>query len=55
MTMRLAFVPGATPDKWARNWRDRFRESLELIPVEQDEQRLEGGLRDDLSDAHCPV
>ncbi|QCX27527.1 LysR family transcriptional regulator substrate-binding protein [Nocardioides jishulii] len=39
MTLRLAFVPGATPDKWARAWRDRSREPLELVPIEQDEQR----------------
>lgn len=38
MTLRLAFVPGATPDKWARGWRDRFREPLELLPVEEAEQ-----------------
>lgn len=48
MTLRLAFVPGATPDKWARNWRDRFREPLELLPVEEADQRrvLDDGTAD---------
>lgn len=39
MTLRVAFVPGATPDKWARAWRDRFTEPLELVPIEEPEQR----------------
>lgn len=39
MTLRLAFVPGATPDKWARAWRDRFPEGLTLLPVEEHDQR----------------
>ena len=29
-------MTGATPDKWARTWRDRSKERLELVPVEQD-------------------
>ncbi|GGD25757.1 LysR substrate-binding domain-containing protein [Nocardioides daphniae] len=56
MTMRLAFVPGATPDKWARAWRDRFREPLELVAVEEDDQRqvlLDG--RADLVLARLPL
>ncbi|WP_244928237.1 LysR substrate-binding domain-containing protein [Nocardioides sp. W7] len=40
---RVGFVTGATPDKWARTWRDRSRIPLELVPVEQHEQ--EDGLR----------
>ncbi len=32
---RLGFVTGATPDKWARTWRERRREPLELVPLEQ--------------------
>lgn len=40
---RVGFVTGATPDKWARTWRDRRRDPLELVPVEQDVQ--ETGLR----------
>jgi DNA-binding transcriptional LysR family regulator len=32
---RLGFVTGATPDKWARTWRERRRASLELVPLEQ--------------------
>nr|WP_216653823.1 LysR family substrate-binding domain-containing protein [Nocardioides sp. zg-DK7169] len=41
---RVGFVTGATPDKWARAWRERSRVPLELVPVEEDEQ--EAGLRD---------
>lgn len=37
-TLRIGFVTGATPDKWARHWRDRRRERLELVPVSQEEQ-----------------
>lgn len=38
MTFTIAFVTGATPDKWARIWRARSRERLELVPVGEDEQ-----------------
>lgn len=38
MTFRVGFVTGATPDKWARTWRDRSREALELVPVTEAEQ-----------------
>jgi DNA-binding transcriptional LysR family regulator len=38
MTFRVAFVTGATPDKWARAWRERSDEPLELVPVEEDVQ-----------------
>ena len=44
MTFTIAFVTGATPDKWARIWRDRERERLELVPVEQPQQL--DGVRD---------
>ncbi|WP_323792244.1 LysR family transcriptional regulator substrate-binding protein [Nocardioides sp.] len=37
---RLAFVTGATPDKWARTWRERRRDPLELLPVAEDEQEV---------------
>ncbi|MER7556585.1 LysR family substrate-binding domain-containing protein [Nocardioides sp. NPDC126508] len=41
MTFTVGFVTGATPDKWARIWRDRSRERLELVPVtEEDQERL---------------
>jgi DNA-binding transcriptional LysR family regulator len=45
VTFRLGFVTGATPDKWARTWRDRSRERLELVPLTEDEQEpaLRGG------------
>jgi DNA-binding transcriptional LysR family regulator len=36
---RVGFVTGATPDKWARTWRERYaRDPLELVPVEEDAQ-----------------
>jgi DNA-binding transcriptional LysR family regulator len=41
---RLGFVTGATPDKWARTWRDRSRVRLELVPVEEPYQL--DGVRD---------
>ncbi|MGA8256082.1 MAG: LysR family transcriptional regulator substrate-binding protein [Nocardioides sp.] len=41
----VGFVTGATPDKWARSWRDQRREPLDLVPVTQVEQesRLRSG------------
>jgi DNA-binding transcriptional LysR family regulator len=36
--LRIDFVTGATPDKWARHWRERRREPLELVPVTEAEQ-----------------
>ncbi len=35
---RLGFVTGATPDKWARTWRERRRDALELVPVDEGQQ-----------------
>lgn len=36
---RVGFVTGATPDKWAGIWRERYpRERLELVPVLEPEQ-----------------
>lgn len=38
---RVGFVTGATPDKWARIWRERSRQPLELVPVtEADQERV---------------
>jgi DNA-binding transcriptional LysR family regulator len=46
---RVAFVVGATPDKWARAWRERRPEPLELTMVDQaDQERV---LRDGEADA----
>ena len=42
--MRLGFVTGTTPDKWARAWRGRRREPLELVPVDTAEE-ADAGLR----------
>jgi DNA-binding transcriptional LysR family regulator len=40
--LRVGFVTGATPDKWAGVWRQRYpREPLELVPVtEADQERM---------------
>lgn len=38
MTLRIGFVTGSTPDKWARAWRDQQAEPLELIPIEEADQ-----------------
>lgn len=46
--LRVAFVTGSTPDKWARRWRDRSRVRLELIPVSDVEQHT--ALRDGTAD-----
>ena len=40
---RLGFVTGATPDKWIRAWRERRRDTLQVVPVSDDEQEV--GLR----------
>lgn len=37
-SLRIGFVTGSTPDKWARHWRERRREPLELVPVTEDGQ-----------------
>lgn len=54
--LRIGFVTGATPDKWARHWRDRRREPLELVPVTETEQLdgvLDGSL--DMALVRLPV
>ncbi len=55
--LRVGFVTGATPDKWAGVWRERYpRERLELVPVTEAEQ--EPLLRDgtfDLALVRLPV
>lgn len=54
--LRVGFVTGATPDKWARTWRDRNREGLTLVPLEETEQ--EAALRDgevDMALVRLPV
>jgi len=45
MTFTVGFVTGTTPDKWARAWRERHRERLELVPVTEADQetRLRSG------------
>jgi DNA-binding transcriptional LysR family regulator len=55
--LRVGFVTGATPDKWAGVWRERYPlERLELVPVTEAEQ--EPLLRDgtfDLALVRLPV
>jgi DNA-binding transcriptional LysR family regulator len=54
--LRLGFVTGATPDKWAARWRERRRGPLELVPVDQAGQT--DGLHDgtlDLALVRLPV
>ena len=36
--LRVAFVTGTTPDKWARSWRDQRRGPLVLAPVTEEQQ-----------------
>lgn len=55
-SLRIGFVTGATPDKWARHWRERRREPLELVPVTEADQLdgvLEGSL--DMALVRLPV
>ncbi|HEY1133331.1 MAG TPA: LysR family transcriptional regulator substrate-binding protein [Nocardioides sp.] len=56
-TFRLAFVTGATPDKWAARWRERHPKGrLELVPVEQtDQERVLREHEADMCLARLPV
>lgn len=36
--LRVGFVTGATPDRWARAWREQRREPLQMVPVTEAEQ-----------------
>ena len=54
--LRIGFVTGATPDKWARSWRTQRRETLHLVPVTEAEQV--DGVRDgslDMAIVRLPV
>ena len=54
--MRLGYVTGATPDKWARAWRDRRTEPLELVRLTEEDQ--ERAIRDgevDLAIVRLPI
>jgi DNA-binding transcriptional LysR family regulator len=56
LPLRIGFVTGATPDKWARHWRERRREPLELVPVTEAGQL--DGIRDgslDMALVRLPV
>jgi DNA-binding transcriptional LysR family regulator len=55
-TFRVGFVTAATPDKWARAWREQRAEPLELVPVTEVEQ--ERAVRDgevDMALVRLPV
>ena len=54
--LRVGFVTGATPDKWARSWRAGRRETLHLVPVTEADQL--DGVRDgslDMAIVRLPV
>jgi DNA-binding transcriptional LysR family regulator len=61
--LRVAFVTGTTPDKWARAWREQRRGPLDLVPVGEDEQESVVRRREvdlalvrlpvDTTDLHC--
>ena len=57
VSFRVGFITGATPDKWAGVWRERYpRERLELVPVTEGEQETQ--LRDgalDMALVRLPV
>jgi DNA-binding transcriptional LysR family regulator len=55
--LRVAFVPGVTPDKWARVWADRMpRVRLVLTPVaERDQTAVLYDGRADMSFVRLPV
>jgi DNA-binding transcriptional LysR family regulator len=36
--LRVGFVTGTTPDRWARAWREQRRGRLSLVPLGEDEQ-----------------
>jgi DNA-binding transcriptional LysR family regulator len=55
--LRVAFVPGVTPDKWARAWRERNPQiRLELQPIAEEDSRavLDEGTAD-MALARLPV
>lgn len=41
--LRLGYVTGTTPDKWARAWREQRRGPVTLVPLTEDDQ--EGAVR----------
>jgi DNA-binding transcriptional LysR family regulator len=54
--LRLGFVTGTTPDKWARAWRERRPELLTLVPVtEQEQERVVRDSEVDLALVRLPV
>ena len=55
--LRVGFVPGVTPDKWARSWRER-RDGvrLELVPLAADDaEQAVRSERVDMALARLPV
>ena len=63
MDLRVGFVTGTTPDRWARAWREQRRGPLTLVPVDEHEQEavVRRGEVDmalvrlpvDITDLHC--
>jgi DNA-binding transcriptional LysR family regulator len=53
--LRLGFVTGTTPDKWARAWRERHG-ALELVPVSEEvQEEVVGSGEVDLALVRLPV
>lgn len=53
---RVAFVPGVTPDKWARGWREQVRRvPLDLVPTPVSDQIAVLEDRADMSLVRLPV
>ncbi|MFT4163646.1 MAG: LysR family substrate-binding domain-containing protein [Microlunatus sp.] len=55
--LRIGYVPGVTPDKWARAWRER-RDGVRLELVQLEEGDAEAAVRDkrlDMALARLPV
>lgn len=53
---RVAFVPGVTPDKWVRGWRDQVRRvPLDLVPTPECDQIAVLEDRADMSLVRLPV
>ncbi|MGN0063856.1 MAG: LysR family transcriptional regulator substrate-binding protein [Nocardioides sp.] len=54
--LRVAFVTGATPDKWARAWETFGRGPLQLVPVEEpDQERVVRSGEVDMAIVRLPV
>jgi len=54
--LRIGYVTGATPDKWARAWRDQGRGEITLVPLtEADQEDAVRSGQVDMAIARLPV